>query len=70
MDAPELKALNERLQTLQQMYSEGNCTANELATYIDEIDSKKRQLSEIRGEMYSMYISMKLKEMYGAPKRK
>ena len=54
MDAPELEALNERLQTLQRRYSEGNCTADELATYIEEIDKKKRELSEIRGKMYSM----------------
>lgn len=70
MDAPELEALNRRLQALQQRYSEGDCEADELASYIDEIDRKKRELSEIRGKMYSMYLSMKLKEMYGDPKRK
>lgn len=66
----ELEALNERLKTLQRRYSEGTCTADELASYIQEIDRKKRQLSEIRGEMYNMYLSMKLKEMYGTPERK
>ncbi len=70
MDAPELKALNERLQALQRRYSEGTCTADEPASYIEEIDKKKRQLSEIRGKMYSMYISLRLKEIYGAPRRK
>jgi hypothetical protein len=70
MDVPELKALNERLQTLQRRYSEGTCTADELASYIQEIDSKKRELSEIRGKMYNMYISIRLKEIYGAPDRK
>ncbi len=70
MDVPELNALNERLQTLQQKYREGTCTADELASYIEKIDRKKRELSEIRGKMYNMYISIRLKEIYGAPKRK
>lgn len=70
MDAPELKDLNEGLQTLQLRYSEGTCTVDELASYIQEIDSKKRELSEIRGKMYNMYISIKLKEIHGSPRRK
>jgi hypothetical protein len=70
MDVPEFKDLNERLQTLQRKYSEGTCTADELASYIEEIDSKKREQSEIRGKMYNMYISIRLKEIYGASKRK
>jgi len=70
MDVPELKALNERLQTLQRRYSEGTCTADELSSYIKEIDRKKRELSDIRGKMYNLYISIKLKEIYGSPRRK
>jgi hypothetical protein len=70
MAAPELEALNTRLQTLHKRLSDGDCTADELATYIDEIDQKKRELSEIRGKMYSMYINIKLKEMYKHPKQK
>jgi hypothetical protein len=70
MDVPEFKALNERLQTLQRRYSEGTCTADELASYIQEIDRKKRELSEIRGKMYNMYVSIRLKEIYRAPRRK
>ena len=70
MVAPELEALNTRLQTLYERINDGNCTADELATYIQEIDQKKRELSEIRGKMYSMYINIKLKEMYERPRRK
>lgn len=70
MAAPELEALHTRLQTLHQRLSDGDCTADELATYIEEIDQKKRELSEIRGKMYSMYITIKLKEMYGRPRQK
>jgi hypothetical protein len=70
MVAPELEALNTRLQTLHKRINDGNCTADELITYINEIDQKKRELSEIRGKMYSMYINIKLKEMYERPKQK
>jgi hypothetical protein len=70
MAAPELEALHTRLQTLHKRLSDGDCTADELATYIDEIDQKKRELSEIRGKMYSMYITIKLKEMYEGSRRK
>ena len=70
MAAPELEPLNTRLQTLYKRLSDGECTADELATYIQEIDQKKRELSEIRGKMYSMYINIKLKEMYERPKQK
>ena len=70
MVAPELEALNTRLQTLHKRINDGNCTADELATYINEIDQKKRELSEIRGKMYSMYINIKLQEMYQRPKQK
>ncbi len=70
MAAPELEALNTRLQTLQRKLSDGDCTADELATYIQEIDQKKRELSEIRGKMYSMYINLRLKEMYEGSRRK
>ena len=70
MAAPELEALNTRLQTLHKRLSDGDCTADELATYIQEIDQKKRELSDIRGKMYSMYINIKLKEMYKHPKQK
>ena len=62
--------LNTRLQTLHQRLSDGECTADELASYIQEIDQKKRELSEIRGKMYSMYINIKLQEMYQRPKQK
>lgn len=70
MAAPELEALNTRLQTLHKRLTDGDCTADELATYIQEIDQKKRELSDIRGKMYSMYINIKLKEMYKHPKQK
>jgi len=70
MAAPELEPLNTRLQTLYKRLSDGECTADELATYIQEIDQKKRELSEIRGKIYSMYITIKLKEMYERPKQK
>jgi len=70
MAAPELEALHTRLQALQRRLSDGDCTADELATYIQEIDQKKRELSEIRGKMYSMYINLRLKEMYEGSRRK
>ena len=70
MVAPELEALHTRLQTLRKRISDGECTADELTTYIQEIDQKKRELSEIRGKMYSMYINIKLKEMYERPRQK
>jgi prefoldin subunit 5 len=70
MAAPELEALNTRLQTLQRRLSDGDCTADELAAYIQEIDQKKRELSEVRGKMYSMYINLKLREMYEGSRRK
>ena len=70
MAAPELEPLNTRLQTLYKRLSDGECTADELATYIQEIDQKKRELSEIRGKIYSMYINIKLKEMYERPRQK
>jgi len=70
MAAPELEPLNTRHQTLYKRLSDGECTADELATYIQEIDQKKRELSEIRGKIYSMYITIKLKEMYERPKQK
>ena len=70
MAAPELEPLHTRLQTLHKRLSDGECTADELATYIQEIDQKKRELSEIRGKIYSMYINIKLKEMYERPKQK
>ena len=70
MAAPELEALHTRLQALQRRLSDGDCTADELAAYIQEIDQKKRELSEIRGKMYSMYINLRLKEMYEGSRRK
>lgn len=70
MATPKPEALHTRLQTLHKRLSDGDGTADELATYIQEIDQKKRELSEIRGKMYSMYLNIKLKEMYERPKQK